>query len=315
VDEIAGEMWNHAPEMWEKMDSQGYPTPELTPRDFVDLMAFLFASGYLEEEGDPERGEAILAEKKCRDCHATGEGEHKVGSDLIRWSSSVNPILWAQLFWNHAPAMEEAMREQGVSWPEMTPNEVVDLVAFIRTVGTGPRASASLPGNPSSGRHLFGQHCQRCHQAEGDGGDIGPALGVSSGPNTLTGLAAALWNHTPAMGEQMSALGIERPLFSVQEMGDIITYLFAIRYFETPGDAAVGREVFARSCSECHGAADEGGKGPSLHANGTSATIIASELWNHGPSMYDELKSRGLEWPRLEGQEMHDLIEYLRSLP
>src|SRR3989304_2141444 len=112
--EIAGEMWNHAPDMFDEMMASGYAPSELTPRDFADVMAFLFVAGYLEEGGDPARGGGVLVKKTCRRCHTTGETGEKAGPDIASWSSSVNPILWAQRLWNHAPAMETAMQEEDI---------------------------------------------------------------------------------------------------------------------------------------------------------------------------------------------------------
>jgi mono/diheme cytochrome c family protein len=309
-------MWNHAPEMWEQISSSGYRAPELTPRDTADLMAFLFAAGYLEEAGQPQRGQGVLARKGCRKCHAIGELEQKIGPDLTRWSASVNPILWSQLLWNHAPEMEKAMEAEGMEWPYLSPDDVVDVLAFLRSVGTGSREVAPLPGQPWTGRVLFREHCQQCHRAEGEGGEVGPDLSASSDPRTLTGLAASLWNHAPAMGERMQELGLGRPTFSQEEMADLITYLFAIRYFETPGDSKAGEKVYSRNCGRCHGPSGEGDKGPDLRSLGarSSATFMASTLWNHGPRMYQEMREQGLEWPRLQANEMRDLIEYLRSL-
>jgi len=315
--EIAGEMWNHAPDMFDEMTASGYAFSELTPRDFADVMAFLFIAGYLEEEGDPARGEEVLVEKKCRSCHATGEIGQKPAPDLGSWSSKVNPILWAQRLWNHAPAMEAAMEQQDIAWPELARQEVLDLLSFLRSVGTAPRDPVPLPGDPWAGRNLFRQHCQGCHQAEGEGGDTGPDLGGGSSPHTLSGLAAALWNHSPAMGERMRELGVNRPTFSEQEMADLITYLFALRYFETSGDAGAGREAYVAKCLRCHGENGAGGEGgPPLRSLGRSfgATLIASTLWNHGPPMYEAMREEGLEWPRFQVKEMRDLISYLRSL-
>ncbi|MFQ5790404.1 MAG: c-type cytochrome, partial [Acidobacteriota bacterium] len=304
--ELAGAMWNHAPGMWEEMASRGFQTPELEPRDTADLMAFLFVAGYLEEGGDPVRGESVLARKRCRDCHTTGEREQRIGPDLARWSSSVNPILWAQLLWNHAPAMEQAMRREDIAWPELSPEEVVDMMAFLRGIGTGPRQVPPLPGDPWAGQYLFRAHCQRCHRVEGEGGDIGPDLGASSAPRKLSGLAASLWNHAPGMNGRMKELEVERPSFSEQEMADLITYLFAIRYFELRGDRDAGEAVYVRNCGTCHGKAGEGGVGPKLDELGAraSVTFMTSTLWNHGPEMYQEMRSRGLEWPRFQGNEM-----------
>ena len=114
----------------------------------------------------------------------------------------------------------------------------------------------------------------------------------------------------------MEELGIDRPSFTEQEMADLVTYLFAIRYFEAPGDTEVGEEVYLRNCASCHGENGEGGLGPQLRGLGarSSATFMTATLWNHGPRMYQEIRSQGREWPRFESSEMRDLIEYLRNL-
>lgn len=314
--DIAASMWNHAPAMWEQMSSLGYSAPELTPRDTADLMAFLFVAGYLEEPGHPQRGQGILARKGCRKCHTTGEDEQKIGPDLALWAENVNPILWSQRLWNHAPAMEEAMEAAGMEWPELSPEEVVDILAFLRSVGTGSRRVPSLPGEPWAGRGLFREHCQNCHSVANEGGTVGPDLSDSFQARTLSGLAASFWNHAPAMGQSMKELGVERPIFTEQEMADLITYLFAIRYFEAPGDPEMGADVFTRNCASCHGEAGQGGEGPDLRALGarSSPTFMATTLWNHGPGMYGMMRDKGLEWPRFEANQMRDLIAYLRSL-
>jgi mono/diheme cytochrome c family protein len=314
--EVAAAMWNHAPTMWEDMSTRGYQAPELTPRDATDLLAFLFVAGYLDEQGSPQRGRLALAQMGCRKCHATGESERQVGPDLALWSSNLSLIAWAQRFWNHAPRMERAMEAEGVAWPELASQQVADMLAYLRTVGTGFRQVAALPGDPWSGKSLFRERCQRCHTAEGEGGDVGPELDRRESTGSLSGFAAALWNHAPAMGERMKELGIDRPQFTEQEMADLITYFFAIRYFAARGDADVGAEVYLKHCSSCHGEAGEGGVGPSLRALGprSSATFMTATLWNHGPRMYEEMRRQGREWPRFEANEMRDLIEYLRSL-
>ena len=314
--EVAAAMWNHAPTMWRDMEARGQRVSELTPRDAGDLLSFLFVAGYLEEHGDPQRGRLALVEMGCRNCHTTGGEELKLGPNLALWSSNVNPIVWAQRFWNHAPRMQQAMEAQGIAWPELTGQQVADMLVYLRSVGSGFRQAPGIPGDPWSGRTLFRQRCQRCHIAEGEGGEIGPNLGDTESTGSLSGFAAALWNHSPAMGERMKEMGVERPSFTEQEMSDLVTYLFAIRYFSVPGDRELGEEVFRRDCSSCHGDTGEGGVGPSLRALGarTSATFMTATLWNHGPTMYQEMRRQNREWPHLEAKQMRDLIEYLRSL-
>ena len=138
---------------------------------------------------------------------------------------------------------------------------------------------------------------------------------MSPAARTLSGLAASLWNHVPAMGEDVKKAGLERPSFSEQEMADLITYLFAILYSGIPGDSAAGAEAYSRSCRSCHGKEGEGDEGPSLRSLGSrpNPSFIAASLWNHGPEMYEKVRELGQEWPLLRGNEMRDVIAYLGS--
>ena len=40
---------------------------------------------------------------------------------------------------------------------------------------------------------------------------------------------------------------------------------------------------------------------------------MVSVLWQHGPSMLDQMKTKGIAWPRFEGTQMADLIAYLNT--
>ena len=40
---------------------------------------------------------------------------------------------------------------------------------------------------------------------------------------------------------------------------------------------------------------------------------MVSALWRHGPRMLDQMKTKGLEWPRFDGAQMADLIAYLNT--
>jgi cytochrome c2 len=315
--DVAAAMWNHAPEMWQAMAARNLEPPRLTPTDLSDLLAFLFAAGYLEEEGNPVRGEAVLADKGCLGCHAANEGRSWIGPDLARWSASVNPIVFSQLLWNHGPAMEEAMKERGVAWPPLDPEDVADLLAYLRRMGSEPRRRPPLPGDPVVGRAFFRSYCQQCHQVEGRGGSVGPELGAGGGPpRTLSALAASLWNHSPAMGERMKEMGVNRPSFNETEISHLITYLFAVGYFEGSGDPDSGKQIYDRSCEPCHGDSARGGMAPSLQAKESriNASYMSAALWNHGPRMYQEMKRRSFDWPELQGTDMRNLIAYLRSV-
>jgi cytochrome c2 len=125
--QIAAAMWNHAPQMWERIKVEHLSIPKVKEKEMADLFAFLYAIRYFDEPGNLERGKELLEEKGCIQCHSLkGEGG-KIAPDLARWGSFANPILWAQVMWNKAPLMEEAIKDKGLTWPEFEGSEMVDL--------------------------------------------------------------------------------------------------------------------------------------------------------------------------------------------
>ena len=81
----------------------------------VDLFAFLYFIRYMDEPGDAMKGKILLEMKGCIKCHPVKEGAK---GDLSRWGMYVNPILWAQMMWNHFPQMEKEMKKKGLPWIE-----------------------------------------------------------------------------------------------------------------------------------------------------------------------------------------------------
>jgi mono/diheme cytochrome c family protein len=225
--------------------------------------------------------------------------------------------LWSAALWNHAPEMEEAMKAEGIAWPKLSPDEVNDILAYLRTIGNVPRERAPLPGDPRHGRSLFRRDCQKCHRAEGQGGEIGPDLDVGAEARTLSGLAASFWNHSPAMGESMNELRWSGRR-SRRQIWRISSPTSCDPLLRATGDLAVGNRIYEDRCGTCHGkeGQEKGKDVPDLGSYGSqvSAVFLASALWNHGPRMYEQAKEQGLAWPRFENHEMHDLIAYLRSL-
>lgn len=312
---LVADMWNHAPQMWERMHQQSVEHPTFSEVEMSNLFAFLYSVRSLDEPGDPERGWQLLFNKRCLECHAVeGEGGH-AGPDLRDWASYRNPVSWIQAMWNHAPAMQALMQQRGVSWPEFQGSDVADLIAYIRTQATNPRRHVYLePADPDLGRVLFTRKgCANCHRLRGPGGTGAPALGSGSLPRTLGQFAGSMWNHSPAMWARMKAQNIPRPQFSNKEMADLISYLLAESYFEASGNLAQGRRVFeVKGCVSCHLTSGKG-VGPALTPwrGHVSPSALATAMWNHGPVMLERMREKQLPWPYLRPQEMTDLMEYI----
>jgi mono/diheme cytochrome c family protein len=155
----------------------------------------------------------------------------------------------------------------------------------------------------------------------GKGGRLGPSLDFLKRANSPVLIAAALWNHGPEMVETLKAVGIERPTFAGRELADIIAYVqsspreagteTARVVAGTPerGEKLAGE----KRCLTCHSVAGKGGKiGPELgrHQH-VSLTQFAALMWNHAPGMWAQMKARGIQLPRMTGQEMADIVAYL----
>ena len=124
---------------------------------------------------------------------------------------------------------------------------LVGLLFAIAAGYIGICATRSLPpGDADRGRDLFRTlNCVACHSIAGEGGKSAPDLGrgVERGfsPYIMAGL---LWNHAPVMWAAMDAKGVAKPELSEQQAADLFVYFFAARYFEQPGDARRGEQVF-----------------------------------------------------------------------
>lgn len=321
--QIAGIMWNHAPQMWEKMREEGMGVPGVNEKEMADLFSFLYSIRYFDEPGDPVKGKEVLISKGCIKCHSIRGEENKDVPDLGKWARYVNPVHWAQVMWNHSPNMREAMEGKGLKWPEFKDNEMVDLLAYIREVNPSHKEVVYLPAaDPKAGKKLFtDKGCVRCHAIYGEGGKGGPDLGKREYlPRTLTQLAGLMWNHSPRMWEEMKKENMEHPQFSSSEMADLVAYLYSVRYFDEPGDAGAGEKVLKdKGCAVCH-FKGSGKEGVSLGAQDltkwkglVSPIMMAYTMWNHGPEMLKKMKEKGINWPEFKGKEMIDLMEYLNK--
>lgn len=316
--EIAAGMWNHSVVMHEKMREFRVARPTFDGNELADLIAFLYFLNYFDEPGDPRAGKALFAEKHCIRCHAVGREGGTIGPRLDAIPRGTPPLRIAQALWNHGPAMTGAMRRMNLDPPRFRGNEFLDLVAFLRSQGqrAAPREFRSA-GDPEKGRRLFtGKGCMRCHAVFGQGGGVGPDLGLAELRGSVTQLAGTMWNHWPAMTSAMEAMGMTPPVFTDDELGDVFAYLFRVRYAGPPSDPARGAAMYAQGgCVRCHGEGGEGGVGPQLRgrAVGEAPEEILQRMWNHAPGMWERMPAQGIAWPRFEPGELADLLSFLAT--
>jgi len=309
--QLAALMWNHWPEMWGKMTAKKIPLQKMENTEMADLFAFLYFLRYMDEPGTPQNGKTLMEAKHCSKCHTVFKEGSK--EDLSRWGMYTNPILWAQMMWNHTPQMEQEIRKKGLPWVEFKGNEMVDLIAYIRSLGSKMEKVYLSPGDPQSGKKSFNQKgCVQCHSPGGKF-DLSKKKDF---PRTLAQLAGMMWNHSPKMWKGMEDKKMERPTLSPQEMADLVAYLFSTQYFDEPGNPEEGKKVFAKKqCNLCHS------KGTAMqNLSGLKGKIspifIAQTMWNHGPEMLEKMRKAKVPWRKIDGKEMADLMEYLnRGMP
>ncbi len=184
----------------------------------------------------------------------------------------------------------------------------------------GTRWSSYMVGDPHEGVHLFeNKGCIGCHSVHGAGGKSAPDLGgpKPSRPD-FNYLVTALWNHAPAMWDQMKKQNLQVPPLSEREMADLFSYLYIVQYEDIDGDSSRGRRVFqTKGCVECHAVRGEGGRvGPDFTTmEGVDTPIVwAQAMWNHAPAMEKAMQELDLAWPRFDRGEMSDLLAYVREI-
>ena len=226
---VASAMWNHGPQMAERMKERGIERPAFTGNELRDLIAYLApATGGPEEgpvyalPGRPEAGRQLFAAKRCIECHAVGGVGGRVGPDLVARGVRQSPVEFATTIWNKAPAMAAAMKPRGIALPQLSPAEMADIVAYLYSV----RYFGSA-GNIANGWTVATQKgCLTCHAVSGERGKPASDLTKLRGLDSPAAVVASLWNHAAVTPPSVTGgQKWEWPLFKPQEMADLIALL------------------------------------------------------------------------------------------
>jgi mono/diheme cytochrome c family protein len=317
--DLTAAMWNHLPNMTDRMSQLGIARPQLDSKEAGDLVGFLYTLNYFDPPGSADAGKRLFAEKRCIVCHTVRGAGGVVGPNLDHLQQFRSPIFVASAMWNHGPQMAEKMKERGIARPTFTARELQDLIAYLAPATGGPEEGPLyvLPGRAESGRQLFAEkRCAECHAVGGAGGRVGPDLverGVRQSP---TEFAATIWNKAPAMAAAMQSRGINLPQLTPEQMADIVAYLYSVRYFAS-GSVQPGYAVASqKGCLNCHALRGERGKTASdlTKAKGLdSPPAVLAALWNH-TLVTPTVSRKKLDWPGFTPQEMADLIAMLQAV-
>jgi mono/diheme cytochrome c family protein len=187
-------------------------------------------------------------------------------------------------------------------------------------VASGALQAQTLPADSARGERLFeSEHCVECHSINGKGGHTAPDLGRHIDRNfTPATLASTMWNHAPTMWTAMRARNLQLATLDDQAAADLFAYFYSVRFFEKQGDAARGKRLFTeRSCDKCHGISEA--KNPAARPVSQWQSLgdpiaLTTAMWNHSATMRVELGRAGIKWAEINGQELADLLIYLRNL-
>ncbi|MGH9648467.1 MAG: c-type cytochrome, partial [Bryobacteraceae bacterium] len=212
------------------------------------------------------------------------------------------PFEIVNALWNHAATMRQEFAKKKLSWPDLTAQDLTDMLVYLRNLPFSPNANARVEiTSGANGQALFdSKGCAACHNGKA-------ALTSRLKGKTLTDIAVAMWDHEPRMQAAPAPLNLG-------DMREIVSYLWAGQFFEDAGNPAAGAKVFAsKGCATCHNNASSGAPKLTGADRSFSAATIVSVLWHHGPTMLDQMKTKGIAWPRFEGSEMANLIAYLNG--
>jgi cytochrome c2 len=319
---LATALWNHSPRMWKAQQDRGI-RPTLDSLETADLFAYFFSLAYFTAPGDANRGALLFDQKACSRCHAVAidnriTTSHKptlqTAPPISTWSDVSDPLIWAERMWNHSGAVYADLASNGIEWPKFSTAEMLDLLAYLRTVPESPSPLVNFQlGDPEFGRLVFERNCESCHSFGNKTAEQKVDFLRRPAPDLLTGYITAMWNHAPAMRQRA---GQKFPTLSPGDMSNLAAYLFEQRYFDEEGSPERGARVFeSKNCVVCHEVNRKETRAPDL-AMATerySPVTIAAAVWRHGPAMHQVMSERELVWPTFKGSEMSDLIAFLNK--
>ena len=224
---IAAAMWNHGAAMAETMRAYGVRRPSLSASELRDLTAYLRAAASERSTapvailpGNVNDGRRLFAQKLCIRCHNLQGRGGKVGPDLGKRGLFGDVVEFAAALWNKAPAMLQEMKIRKIAAPALTPDEMADIVSYLRAFQYFGEA-----GSPVRGQKLLAEkRCVTCHSGSGEGSKGALDLARVEDLGSPASVIAALWNHGDVMMRGLAAARFNWPPLTAEEVTDLMAF-------------------------------------------------------------------------------------------
>lgn len=191
------------------------------------LLVLVLPAASARAAGDSGRGRALFVEG-CSSCHGfRGEGIHRRGPSLRDAGAAAADFY---LSTGRMPLDDPGSQPERAD-PAYTREQIDDLVAYVASLGHGPRVPKVHPerGSLSEGRRAFVDSCAGCHQVAGRGGVVtgGFSPPLQSATAVQIGEAVRVGPYLmPAFGERQ---------IGQRELDSIARYVLSTRHPDNRG--------------------------------------------------------------------------------
>ncbi|MBI3047813.1 MAG: cytochrome c [Acidobacteria bacterium] len=140
ITQIAGAMWNHAPEMRKLAQEKGVQWTAFRESELRDLIAYLYFLRMLDQPGDVRRGERLFDEKHCSTvyedqgcaaCH-TARGTGGAGGPDLTTVGRRRDAAWLTAFVRNPSSVNPA--SEMPPYDTMSAEDLSALVAYLQTL-------------------------------------------------------------------------------------------------------------------------------------------------------------------------------------
>ncbi len=271
-----------------------------------------------------KRGHPIFR-SRCGSCH----GMHAEGGIGPSLNTAEFRALASDAFMHETITAGRDGTAMG-GWSQLSARELGGILAYLRSFPAGEVRSRKgvAVASESKGKINFERTCAPCH-GEGGRGLIGPAIG---GHDFLNAVDDQFLRESISYGRMGTAMRSNLKgtgsfaSFTEHEIDEIVAYMRTLQSVPfdtigkavTQGDVALGREVFARNCAQCHGEFGGGGSGPAVGRPGFLSTVsdgfIEGTIANGRSGTEMRSFAHGLgSLTELSEHEIRSIVSYLRS--